>query len=48
MVALMRMKCEDATIKDYQHFSCPFILSVDEVYNKIRNLKYRYINGSFN
>ncbi len=30
------------TSKDYQHFSCPFILSVDEVYLKIRNLKYRY------
>ena len=29
--------------KDYEHFSCPFILNVNEVYNKIRNLKYRYI-----
>jgi ATP-dependent DNA helicase RecG len=29
--------------KDYEHFSCPFILSVDKVYQKIRNLKYRYI-----
>ncbi len=29
--------------KDYQHFSCPFLLTVSEVANKIRNLKYRYI-----
>lgn len=29
--------------KDYEHFSSPFILSVDAVYNKIRNLKYRYM-----
>lgn len=29
--------------KDYEHFSCPFILNVDGVYNKIRNLKYRYM-----
>jgi ATP-dependent DNA helicase RecG len=29
--------------KDYEHFSCPLILAVDQVYAKIRNLKYRYI-----
>lgn len=29
--------------KDYAHFSCPFIIAVDEVFSKIRNLKYRYI-----
>ncbi len=29
--------------KDYTHFSCPFLLSIEDVYNKIRNLKYRYI-----
>ncbi len=29
--------------KDYAHFSCPFLFSVDEAYAKIRNLKYRYI-----
>lgn len=28
---------------DYQHFSCPFILTINEVCAKIRNLKYRYI-----
>ena len=29
--------------KDYEHFSCPLILAVDNVYKKIRNLRYRYI-----
>jgi ATP-dependent DNA helicase RecG len=29
--------------KDYEHFSCPFILAIDKVFSKIRNLKYRYI-----
>ena len=29
--------------KDYEIFSMPFILTVDEVYRKIRNLKYRYL-----
>ena len=29
--------------KDYQILSCPFLLAVDKVYSKIRNLKYRYI-----
>lgn len=29
--------------KDYQHFSPPYIISVDEVYAKIRNLRYRYM-----
>ncbi len=29
--------------KDYEHFSCPLLLSIDKVYAKIRNLKYRYI-----
>jgi ATP-dependent DNA helicase RecG len=28
---------------DYAHFSAPFILSVTLLFNKIRNLKYRYI-----
>jgi ATP-dependent DNA helicase RecG len=28
--------------KDYEHFGCPFILAIDQVYAKIRNLKYRY------
>jgi ATP-dependent DNA helicase RecG len=29
--------------KDYQIESCPFILAVDKIYLKIRNLRYRYI-----
>ncbi|MES1224692.1 MAG: RNA-binding domain-containing protein, partial [Bacteroidota bacterium] len=31
---------KDKTEKDYRHFTPPFILSVDEVFGKIRNLKY--------
>jgi ATP-dependent DNA helicase RecG len=30
--------------RDYVIKNCPFILSVEEIYKKIRNLKYRYIN----
>ena len=30
--------------RDYMIASCPFILAVDKIYDKIRNLKYRYIN----
>ncbi|MBI2257360.1 MAG: putative DNA binding domain-containing protein [Flavobacteriia bacterium] len=37
---LKSIKNED---KDFEVFSIPFILSVDEVYRKIRNLKYRYL-----
>lgn len=33
--------------KDYLIKSCPLILSVEEIYRKIRNLKYRYINPEF-
>ena len=33
----------DGTKRDYEHFGPPFLLSVDRVYAKIRNLKYRYI-----
>ncbi len=29
--------------KDFEIFSIPLILSVDEIYRKIRNLKYRYL-----
>ena len=29
--------------KDYEHFGPPFILNIDAVYNKIRNLTYRYL-----
>lgn len=37
------LKEKNNSEKDYAIFSCPFILNVDEVYRKIRNLKYRYI-----
>ncbi len=37
------LKDKENIEKDYEHFGCPFILSVNEVKNKIRNLKYRYI-----
>ncbi len=33
----------DGSIKSYEHFDTPFLLAVDEVYNHIRNVKYRYI-----
>jgi len=37
------LKDKDNKEKDYQHFTCPFILAIDQVFAKIRNLKYRYI-----
>lgn len=32
-------------VKDYEHFHVPFLLGVDKVYNKVRNLRYRYMAG---
>lgn len=37
------LKDKDGLERDYEHFSCPLLVSVDEVFNKIRNLKYRYM-----
>jgi len=37
------LKDSDNIAKDYEHFSCPFLLSAEAVFNKIRNLKYRYL-----
>ncbi len=37
------LRDKDNLEKDYAHFSCPLLLDVDEVYKKIRNLKYRYL-----
>ena len=37
------LKDQDGIEKDYQHFSPPFILAVDQVFAKIRNLTYRYM-----
>lgn len=37
------LKGIDGIEKDYEHFEPPFLLVLDEVYNKIRNLNYRYM-----
>ncbi len=37
------LKDRDNVEKDYAHFSCPFLLSVEQVYAKIRYIKYRYL-----
>lgn len=37
------LKGVDGIEKDYQHFEPPFLLALDEVYKKIRNLNYRYM-----
>ncbi|MDD2283978.1 MAG: putative DNA binding domain-containing protein [Paludibacter sp.] len=37
------LKTVDNQDKDYEIFSIPLLLAVDEVYKKIRNLKYRYL-----
>lgn len=37
------LKTVDNQDKDFEVFSIPFILSVNEVFQKIRNLKYRYM-----
>jgi ATP-dependent DNA helicase RecG len=37
------LKDRDGLERDYEHFSCPLLLNVDEVFHKIRNLKYRYM-----
>lgn len=37
------LKSLDNQDKDYELFSIPFLLNIDEVYKKIRNLKYRYL-----
>lgn len=39
------LKDKDNIEKDYEHFTCPLILNVDKVYEKIRNLKYRYMRA---
>lgn len=38
------LKDQNGVEKDYEHFTCPLILSVEKVYQKIRNLRYRYIS----
>jgi len=38
-----KLQNENGEIIDYEHFTIPFLLAVDEVFSKIRNLRYRYI-----
>lgn len=35
--------CDEYEIIDYQHFGIPFILNVEKLKQKIRNLRYRYM-----
>lgn len=37
------LRDQDNDVKDYQHFESPILLAINQVYAKIRNLKYRYI-----
>jgi ATP-dependent DNA helicase RecG len=37
------LKDADGMEKDYHHFGPPLILAVDQIFAKIRNLKYRYL-----
>ncbi|MDP2060618.1 MAG: putative DNA binding domain-containing protein [Flavobacteriaceae bacterium] len=37
------LKDKDNIEKDYEHFTCPLLLEIENVKAKIRNLKYRYI-----
>lgn len=37
------LRDRDGIEKDYQHFFCPLLLEVENVYEKIRKLKYRYL-----
>ena len=37
------LKDRDNIEKDYAHFSCPFLLTTEQVYAKIRYIKYRYM-----
>lgn len=41
------LKDRDNIEKDFAHFSCPLLLSAEEVYAKIRNLTYRYLTQGF-
>lgn len=38
------LRGQDNIERDYMIATCPFVLAVDKIYDKIRNLKYRYIN----
>jgi len=38
------LKDSEGNERDYAVETCPFVLSVNKIYKKIRNLKYRYMN----
>ncbi|MCK6648815.1 MAG: putative DNA binding domain-containing protein [Bacteroidia bacterium] len=40
------LKDEHGIEKDYEHFGPPFILNTENLFNKIRNLTYRYISDN--
>ncbi|MEZ0608766.1 RNA-binding domain-containing protein [Fibrella sp. WM1] len=37
------LKDRDGVERSYEHFSCPFLLAIDYVFSKIRNLRYQYM-----
>lgn len=41
------LKDSQGVERDYLIKGCPLVLSIEEIYRKIRNLKYRYINPEF-
>ncbi len=39
------LRDRDNIEKDYEHFFCPLLLEAENIYAKIRNLKYRYLKS---
>lgn len=37
------LKDRDGLERDYEHFACPLLVNAEQVFTKIRNLKYRYL-----
>lgn len=37
------LRDRDNIERDYEHYTCPLLMNTDKVYQKIRNLKYRYM-----
>lgn len=35
--------CDEKNVIDYEHFGIPFIVNIEKLKNKIRNLRYRYM-----
>ncbi|AQQ71172.1 Divergent AAA domain protein [Limihaloglobus sulfuriphilus] len=40
------LKSESGIEKDYEHFRPPFLINVERLFNKIRNLTYRYLDNT--